>query len=156
MKIWKQTKYVNIIASTDGEIYNTKTKRYLGKNAGTNEYCKVGVRDSSGIVRTIEVHRIIAETFIPKPNNDPTLVVNHIGKIKTDNRVCNLEWITPSQNVTGTHGGKQEPKLTKVQRDEVIQLARGGMSMMKITVYMNAKYSRNTSRQTYTRVVKKG
>lgn len=61
-------------------------------NAG---YVRVSLYDGGKIIKK-SVHRLVAESFIPNPEDKPQ--VNHINGIKTDNRDCNLEWNTASEN----------------------------------------------------------
>lgn len=44
----------------------------------------------------ILIHRLVALSFIPNPNNKPC--VDHINTIRTDNRACNLRWVTVKEN----------------------------------------------------------
>lgn len=50
--------------------------------------------------KTYNLHRIIAELFIPNPENKPC--VDHINRIRTDNRINNLRWATYSENNNNT------------------------------------------------------
>lgn len=46
--------------------------------------------------KNVFVHRMVAEAFIPNIYNKPC--VDHINTIRDDNRVCNLRWVTYSEN----------------------------------------------------------
>ena len=64
-------------------------------NDNRNDYYSVDLR-KDGVAKTCSVHRLVAQTFIPNPENKPE--VNHINGMKCDNRVENLEWVTSSEN----------------------------------------------------------
>lgn len=67
-------------------------KEYFDKHTG---YCRVALSVNSK-VKDYSVHRLVAMTFLPNPEEKRE--VNHINGIKTDNRLENLEWATPSEN----------------------------------------------------------
>lgn len=52
----------------------------------------------SGNKRTFPIHRLVAEAFIPNPNNLP--IINHKDENPSNNCVDNLEWCTYSYNLS--------------------------------------------------------
>ena len=85
------------MASTEGKIISNANKipKLLQPSLDKSGYPLVALM-KDGKRYTKKVARLIAETFIPNPQEKPQ--VDHINTVKTDSRVCNLRWVTPSEN----------------------------------------------------------
>lgn len=110
--------------------YNYSTRIYKGKilkfSIGTRGYLKV-VLQKERKVKTYNVHRLVAEAFIPNPNNLPQ--VNHIDENKLNNNINNLEWCSSKYNINfGNRNIKVSNKLKGVPKSakhrENISIAR--------------------------------
>lgn len=86
--------FENYTIDTLGRVYSKKNKIYLGQNL-SNGYLRVALFKSNKNNQKF-VHRLLAEAFIPNP--DYKKEVDHINRIKTDNRLENLRWTTSSEN----------------------------------------------------------
>lgn len=86
------------LITEDGKVYSTKYNklRELKPRYDTKGYCIV-LLFYKGKGTTKKVHRLVAETYIPNPDNLPQ--VNHIDEDKKNNYVSNLEWVTNHQNM---------------------------------------------------------
>lgn len=153
MEIWKKTQYVNYEVSNFGNVRNSKTGRVLCCPVGkSNGYRKVSLSTRTGIV-TIEVHRLVAITFL---GYQAGKVVHHKDEDKLNNNLCNLSWVTQSQNVQLSVSSRKSrnPRFTEEQRQVIKSLYAGGMSCVKITEHCNELWERTSTRPTYTKIAK--
>ena len=117
-EIWKDYDYMYKISNT-GLVRNKQTGLILActidKHRGYSSFICHGKRK--------KVHRLVAELFIPNPNNLPQ--VNHKDGNKTNNNVDNLEWCTSQENQIHARNHRLTPtgqncsfsKLTQEQVD---------------------------------------
>lgn len=83
--------------SNEGNIRSIKNEpKIMRPHLDTKGYHRQSFY-KDGKSTTIKYHRLVAQHFIPNPENKPQ--VNHINGIKTDNRVENLEWMTNDENM---------------------------------------------------------
>lgn len=80
-----------------GKVWSYKSKKFLKSVSDWNGYLMVCLITNEGKQKMRKVHRLVAEAYIPNPDNKPQ--VNHKSEIKTDNNVNNLEWVTCAENI---------------------------------------------------------
>lgn len=99
-EIWKDIEFnSNYQVSTLGRIYNKGGDRMVKPVDRGKGYFMIGLRklDNYKIQRSFMIHRLVAENFIPNPENKP--FVNHIDSNSKNNCLDNLEWCTPKENI---------------------------------------------------------
>ena len=69
----------------------------IKKQLDSSGYEQVQLHDGNRHkVNNYLVHKLVAEAFIPNPENKPC--IDHINTIRTDNRVENLRWVSHKEN----------------------------------------------------------
>lgn len=83
------------VVSLGGRIGGSKQRREIKARKKRDGYLMFRV-SKDGKQSELNLHRIVAQVFISNPKNKKE--VNHKNGIRHDNRVSNLEWVTPKEN----------------------------------------------------------
>ena len=83
--------------TSEGEFFSDNSGKMKTRNRAGTEYQIINFMKQDGKKKTYRAHRLVLMAFNPI-NNMENLEVNHINGDKTDNRLENLEWCTPSEN----------------------------------------------------------
>ena len=94
--MWKDIENGALSVSDDGRVRsNLRDGRILKTQLDKKGYVRVRVT-IHGVKKTFKIHRLVAELYVPNPDNMPQ--VNHIDGDKTNNSASNLEWVSNYDN----------------------------------------------------------
>jgi len=91
---------------------------FIPKSGSNKEHYTYGFDNGTGYLRVKKnykpylVHRLVAECFIPNPNNYP--IINHKNENTKDNRVENIEWCDYPYN--NNYGNRTKKAISKVSK----------------------------------------
>lgn len=146
MEVLSQIDNTHLFVSNLGRVYNSKKKKWLSQSF-SGRYCRVHPRLRNS--HNHAVHRLVAEFFVPNPDNKPFVL--HLDNNTKNNRWDNLKWGTQSENVQqayaqnrisakGEKNGKS--KLTEVDVMIIREARKAGFIVREIADYfkMNRSY----------------
>lgn len=96
-QMWKEIPNTEglYLISDKGRVFSVRSNRLLKRQYQSNGYERTEL-NINGVSKKYFVHRLVAEAFLPNPNNYP--IVNHKDENPKNNCVDNLEWCTAKYN----------------------------------------------------------
>lgn len=122
---------VKILARIDKWGYKRK-ERMVKSSLSASGYLQINLY-KNGKHCVTRAHRLVAQAFIPNPNNYP--IINHKDEVRTNNKVSNLEWCTVEYNNNyGTRNIKGSiTKTNGLRCKKVAQLDKKG-NLIKVWI----------------------
>lgn len=119
--------YSKYSATKDGRVWSHRERSgWLTPTIDRNGYVRYYVEGDNGKRKGMYIHQIVAQTYIPNPENKPN--VNHKDFDKANNSIDNLEWCTQLENIQHdwAHGKRRirqgEEAVHKVTGEAVLKI----------------------------------
>ena len=103
-----------------GKVWSYRRKKFLVPRKGSNGYLQVGLW-KNGKGKNHYMHRLVAEAYIPNPENLPQ--INHRDENKTNNCLQNLEWCDHKYNI---NYGTRNEKISNSNKKPILQFDLNG------------------------------
>ncbi len=123
-EIWKDIgRYEGLYqVSNYGKVWSIRRQKFLSPCKNSNGYLYVSLTNMQGYSETKSVHRLVAETFIPKLDSIYSrLQVHHKDEVKTNNFVKNLEWLSSEQHAAITYTNRLDTVIKKYKGTPIVQ-----------------------------------
>jgi len=159
MEQWKVIEgYENYSISSFARIKNNRTGNVLKTVRHKSGYEVINIKPNGrGKGKTLKIHREVAKAFIENPEGK--IQVNHINAIRWDNRLENLEWVTPQENSLHRHETGTmhifNLKAQKLNADQVSYIKENFVSGCKINGTMALARKFNVTHNLIYRILKK-
>ena len=127
--------FVDLAISSWGRVKSLKTGQLRKTPAGKRGYPVISyTRD--GKTRLLTVHRLVAQAFLPNPEELPQ--VNHIDGDKTNNHLSNLEWVSARDNMlharrTGLHKSDGDKAVLQIYGDKIVAMYKSASEAARCT-----------------------
>lgn len=121
LEFWRDVKgYENLYqVSNVGQVKSLKSNKILKSGKTKDGYLQVCLC-KNGEKKSFRINRLVAEAFLP--NEDELPEVDHVNGDKTDNRICNLQWISKIENNRKKETGIAIPrKVQCVETGEIFE-----------------------------------
>lgn len=122
----------NYVLYSNGKLFDIEKGEYKNTHTTQSGYLEF-IFGANGEHKSILAHRLVAETFIPNPQNKPC--VDHINTIKTDNRVENLRWVTHQENVLNPITYK---RINDAKKKPIIGMDKNGNEVCRFNTATDA------------------
>jgi hypothetical protein len=102
----------------NGQVRNIKTNKIIKSRLHKkNGYYQISLLKDKKLI-TIYIHRLLAETFIPNPNNLPQ--VDHIDRNRLNNDINNLRWTSLKDNLKNRKYNSKNLTLISVDNKFIV------------------------------------